>query len=57
MGQSCFSVRCNEITHNTETKYKLAWYYNDMDTENVRIIYKMLLGERNQKPPQHYPHK
>lgn len=40
MGQSCFSVRCDEVTHNSETKHELAWYYNDMDAENVSIIYK-----------------
>lgn len=28
----------------SETKCKLAWYYNGMDTENVRI--QILLGER-----------
>lgn len=40
MGQSWFSVRCNEVTHNTETKHKLAWHHNDMDSENMRITYK-----------------
>ena len=46
MGQSCFSVGRNEVTHNTETKYELAWYYNDTDTKKWENYIQMLLGER-----------